>query len=220
MRDAYTRFFEFFKIAPDEFFKFGLNEMIHIPLETAAKEWEHLKDRIANNETVTIRSYGRNGANSHLFTDLYQSVIGNNSIKIDKTNNDAPTKLLQDCTGYSKKTNKQECKLIRNYQVSHVFGRTKNPFAFTAPWNIVYLPKIIDPLTGHEASGELPEKFRQEFQQHVIKKFQPLIENFNQIVTDTQFLSRVQQHLLKLDCHNKKRFSQAITKELLPITMA
>ena len=33
--------------------------------------------------------------------------------------------------------------------------RTKNVYTFTALWNMVYLPKIIDPFIGHEAKSEI-----------------------------------------------------------------
>lgn len=45
-----------------------------------------------------------------------------------------------------------------------MFGRTKNIYAFTAPWNIVYMPKILDPFTGHEAKGEMVDEYRMLFQ--------------------------------------------------------
>lgn len=80
--------------------------------------------------------------------------------------------------GYRKNKN------IFNYQISHVFGRTKNVFCFTAPWNIVFLPKIVDPLTGHEAKGKFVEDFSRKFQSLVYDKFKAEIDEFNKRMRD------------------------------------
>jgi len=71
---------------------------------------------------------------------------------------------------------------IANFQVSHVFGRTKNVYCFTAPWNIVFIPKIIDPLTGHEAKGGFVEEFQSLFRQKVIQTFHDQIQEYNDIM--------------------------------------
>lgn len=220
MRDAYLRFFDALKMSPAEFFKFGLDEIIHVPMEAAHEEWTRLKSRIENGEAVTIRGFGKNGSNSHLFVNLYASVLDHTNIRIDGTNNAAPTKLLQNLTGYSK-TPKRNRETVRNYQVSHVFGRTKNPFAFTAPWNIVYLPKIVDPFTGHEAPGDLSKQFQTQFQRRIASIFGDMIDDFNCILTEKGFLDRVQAHLAKLDdsAEDKQKISSAIKEELQPISI-
>lgn len=33
-----------------------------------------------------------------------------------------------------------------------------------APWNIVYMPKMLDPFTGYEAQGELIDEYTDLFQ--------------------------------------------------------
>lgn len=46
---------------------------------------------------------------------------------------------------------------------------------FEAPWNICYTPKIIDPFTGHESKGDLPEEFQEYFLKYAQKKYKKYI---------------------------------------------
>jgi len=217
MRDSYERFLDTFNIAPAALFRFGIDEIIAIPADRATTEWESLKRRVTSNEPVTIRSFGRQGSNSQLFQDLYETVFGNENVEIDKTNNSAPTKLIRDLTGFAK-TKKIGCEQLRNYQVSHVFGRTKNPFAFTAPWNIVYLPKIIDPFTGHEAKGSLSDEFQVQFRAHMYNMFKPLIEDFNSIVTDKTLLSLIGAFIDTVESNDQQtKLRTAVNDEFRPI---
>ncbi len=225
MRDSYIRFFSEDYITKEQFFEFGLQETIYIPLDKAEKEWSELKNRIKNNEEVFIRGFGRDAAGTHLFQELYESIIGNENIKKDATNNNKPAKLIRELTGYSKSvtSNNSKFKPIRNYQISHVFGRTKNVYAFTAPWNIVYLPKILDPFTGHEAKGEMIEEFTALFQKQCYGIFSDLIEDFNSIITSPKFTENLYQHIYKLEYDGKydakviKKLRDAIQKEFKPI---
>ena len=220
MRDAYERFFEKFSITHDDFFQFGLDEIIHIPIETAVTEWANLKQQVLSNQPVTIRSYGRQGRGSQLFVNLIGEVLGNTNVAIDRTNNNAPTRALEIQSGHSKKGRKG-CVHVRNYQVAHVFGRTKNPFAFTAPWNMVFIPKILDPFTGHEAKGEAPARFQKMFQRHVFNIFKPLIEDFNSIVSNTSLQSKIARHLDSVDLEEKERkdFEKAVGDVFSPVAV-
>ncbi|MDC0274180.1 MAG: hypothetical protein P8M30_13340 [Planctomycetaceae bacterium] len=218
MRDSYERFLDTVNIAPADLFRFGIDEIIAVPVNRATDEWESLKRRVISNEAVIIRSFGRQGSNSRLFQELYEAVFGNENVVIDKTNNAAPTKLLRDFTGFAK-TKKNGCEQLRNYQISHVFGRTKNPFAFTAPWNIVYLPKIIDPFTGHEAKGSLSDEFQIQFRTHIYNMFEPLIEDFNSIVTDNNLLSLIGAFIDTIEpADQQARLRTAVNDEFRPIT--
>jgi hypothetical protein len=72
--------------------------------------------------------------------------------------------------------------LLRNYQCSHVFDdRTKNPLLFEAVWNVVLTPKMNDPLTGHETSGQWPRQFQPVFRNSVRYRFASCIEKFNAV---------------------------------------
>ena len=103
MRDAYDRFFKEFGISHDDFFRFGIEEIIHVPVDVAQFEWEKLKRKIRSNSEISIRSYGSKGSGSQLFIDLIEDVFGNSNVVIDKTNNSAPTDVLENLSGYSKK---------------------------------------------------------------------------------------------------------------------
>ncbi|EPE71842.1 TPA: hypothetical protein QB169_001958, partial [Pasteurella multocida] len=65
---------------------------------------------------------------------------------------------------------------------SHIFGLTKNPYAFCAPWNIVFIPKILDPFTGHESKGEITEKITAMYRRLMWDKYEDLISDYNKIM--------------------------------------
>lgn len=205
MRDSYVRFFSENYISKDQFFEFGLRETIYSPYDEAEKEWSNLKFNIKNNKKVFIRGFGRDANGTKLYQEFYKILVGNENITKDSTNNNEPTKLITNLTGYSK-IKKSNHEVIRNYQVSHVFGRTKNIYAFTAPWNIVYMPKMLDPLTGHEAKGEMIDEYTILFQKQAYATFPKLIDDFNEIVTNTVFRNNLEGSLLQL--RNSNVFSK------------
>ena len=173
--DSYQQFFEI--VSKDKFFEFGLANIIHINIQDVKTEWINLLERIKNRSTdLYVRNSGRNGTGNALLTQLYLDVF-KLKINYDQTNNNQPSMLLQ------RLTDKRKNKNIFNYQVSHVYGRTKNVFCFTAPWNIVFIPKIIDPFTGHEAKGCYVDEFKTLFQSKIFKLFQDEIVEFNNIMS-------------------------------------
>tara|TARA_R110000868_G_scaffold138329_1_gene352309 strand:+ start:31644 stop:32318 length:675 start_codon:yes stop_codon:yes gene_type:complete len=224
VRDSYARFFSEGYITKEQFFEFGLSETIYASLDSAREAWENLKYRIDHNQDVYIRSFGRNAANSHLFLDFYKKVLENENIKIDPTNNAEPTKLIKELTGYSK-TKNRKYELIRNYQVSHVFGRTKNAFTFTAPWNIVYMPKLLDPFTGHEATGDLVLEYQKRFQSKIYNHFSDLIEDYNNLLIKNSYQEKIDDYLIGLSNTNKHslkdigKLKNAVKGEFTPISI-
>ena len=114
---------------------------------------------------------------------------------------------------------------IQNYQVSHVFGRTKNAFAFTAPWNIVYLPKLLDPFTGHEAKGEDVAEFTRLFQAQCYQKFEDMILDFNEIMESDKLSSKLTggiDHVAtenKLSEKQKQQFAKSVYPEFAPVQL-
>ncbi len=222
MRDSYIKFFSEGYISKEQFFEFGLKETIYAPYDKAEQEWNQLKNRIKNNEEVFIRGFGRDANGTHLFQEFYQRLVGNDKVKKDPTNNAEPTKIIREMTGYSKiKSSKYQ--LIRNYQVSHIFGRTKNIYAFTAPWNIVYMPKMLDPFTGHEAKGEMIDEYTLLFQKQSYEQFGKLIDEFNEIITCSSFQDNLGSCLNSLSADSffeKKdieKLKTAIHNEFMPI---
>jgi hypothetical protein len=222
MRDSYIRFFSEGYISKEQFFEFGLKETIYVPFDQAEREWESLKKRITNNEEVFIRGFGRDANGTHLFQELYERLVGNSNVKKDSTNNAEPTKIIRELTGYSKtKSSKHE--LIRNYQISHIFGRTKNVYAFTAPWNIVYMPKMLDPFTGHEAKGDMIDEYTILFQKQGYKQFGKLIDDFNEIISNPNFIDKLNYCLDELSRDDSfktkdiEKLKTAVTNEFMPI---
>jgi len=215
--DSYEKFLTKY-VSKEDFFDFGLSETIYISIDKVQEEWSNLKNRIFENESVFIRGFGRDAAGTHLFLEFYEKVFQNNNIVKDPTNNQQPTKLLESLTGLKKN------KDIRNYQVSHIFGRTKNIFTFTAPWNIVFMPKLLDPFTGHEAKGEMIDEYQKLFQQQSYDKFKPFIDEFNDIITDTHLIQSIEDYLEELHKTNEdikmvKKFEKAVREEFSPIEL-
>lgn len=170
--DGYEQFFQI--IPKEKFFEFGLNNIITIEESLVNSEWRELLGRIERRtQDLYVRDSGRNGRGNDYLSQLYLDVFGIR-INYDPTNNNQPSALIQKLTGHRKN------KTIFNYQVSHVFGRTKNVFCFTAPWNIVFVPKIVDPFTGHEAKGNSVREFTTLFQCAIVAKFGSEIDDFNQ----------------------------------------
>ncbi|WP_312328701.1 hypothetical protein [Acinetobacter sp.] len=182
MLDAYEKLFEL--IDKEIFFKSSINNIIYIQDTEIDRRWNNLKQDLLNNTPMTIRSYGRNGINSNLFQELYKILFNHQNIHIDRTNTDIPAKILKDLTPYCKKTKRVDGPKIRimNYQISHLFGRTKNPLLFTAPWNIAYIPKYLDPFTGHESQGTTSREFKQIFNRLLSEKFKEYIQDYNQFI--------------------------------------
>lgn len=140
-----------------------------------------------------IRRYGRAGHHSHLFQALYAKLFDHAQILLDPTNNTIPTRCMRQWTTYSKIKTKNK-KLIMNYQISHLFERTKNPLLFACPWNLAYVPKYLDPFTGHEAVGPHSVRLISLLKPILETKFATYIQDFNHFIdvyiTQDQKLSR------------------------------
>lgn len=104
----------------------GFQRLFWAP-EIAKQECVILKNRIFTGEEVFMRGFGRNAAGTSLFQLFYSIFLEHQRVYKDPTNNTIPTKLLRNWTGYSKSGGKDYSPL-RNYQVSHIFGKTKNIF--------------------------------------------------------------------------------------------
>lgn len=171
--DSYQEFLTHFRIDRTSFFEWGISSTIFPPIDKVALKWESLKKRIFNNQKVYIRGYGRDAHGTQLYKDLYAKLLNNSHVEKDHTNNTVPHKLIQQITEL--KRNKDIC----NYQVSHIWGHTKNVFMFEAPWNICYTPKIMDPFTGHETKGTWPDEYQKLFISKASELYKPFINEYN-----------------------------------------
>jgi hypothetical protein len=97
------------------------------------------------------------------------------------------------------------------------------PYKSTAPWNIVYVPKIIDPFTGHEAKGEFVDEFTKLFQQQCYEKFKYLIDDFNSLMTCKNFIEKINTSKKfmatseLMDDKTLAKFEKAVVSEFSPI---
>jgi hypothetical protein len=180
MRDSYKTFFEYFKIDFSEIIKFGVDiDTIYPDPKLIYDRWKSLVNSIEENKEVYIRGYGRDAHGTHLYQELYKILLNNDRVKKDPTNNAKPRQILQQITGFSKTVRGDSERKIQNYQVTHIFGRTKNPFLFSAPWNIVWKSKILDPFTGHEARGPESNAYKNAFQKKCREYFSQYITEYN-----------------------------------------
>ena len=217
--DSYEKFLTKTNITKEEFFNFGIEETIFANVLDAKSKWKEISERIRDKcqNTFYIRGYGRNSSNTDLYIEFYKEVFEVN-VEKDGTGNDHPRRLIENMTGFSKNpTRKSQYKKIRNYQVSHIFGKTKNIYMFTAPWNIAYVPKIMDPLTGHEAYGYMVEEYTHKFRQETYLRFRDLIDDYNKIISEQIQSEKFTEYFLdKSKCSDKnvKRFIKSIENEL------
>jgi len=226
MRDSYQTFYEHFKIDFSDIIEFGIEIDTIYPDKNEIKgEWENLIKSVENNEEVYIRGYGRDALGTALFQELYRILLKNDKIKKDSTNNAKPTQLLQNITNYSKTIKKDNGtkRKISNYQVTHIFGRTKNPFLFTAPWNIVWKSKMLDPFTGHESKGKNTTDYRNAFLKKTKELYHEYINEYNILVskyfTEEKVENAFDQMSLDLTVDEKKfeKFKTDARNELMKI---
>ena len=222
-RDSYELFFKHFKIQFSDVIEFGINEATIYPDDIQVKEkWHELIKSVENNEKVFIRGYGRDAHGTNLYQELYKILLNNHKITKDATNNTKPTQLLQNITNFSKtiKQDNNKKEKITNYQVSHVFGRTKNPFLFTAPWNLVWKPKILDPFTGHESKGTNTQQYKKAFIDQCKELYSEYINEYNELAlkyfTDEKIESAFKKMELSFSRDMKyfQKFKIDVKKEL------
>ena len=228
LKDAYEIFFKEFEIDLERLAQFGINETIKIEPEKAKIEWDILKKKLSGEipEIVYIRGAGRDANTTQLYLDLFENLFPNVIFKKDPTNNAKPRRLIETQTGFKRSEKKHKnYESITNYQVSHIFGRTKNPYAFVAPWNVVFLPKIIDPFTGHESKGEFTNTFINIFQNHFQNIYEEMILEFDEEMIKCN--KAIQNYVSSLDHLNEKtkkytpnqikKFKETVFGEFSPI---
>ena len=191
--DSYQKFRSDFGINEDRFYQWGIDSTIFPDPDKVKLSWDNLKDRIFNNKTVYIRGYGRDVKGTQLYKDFYELVFENSNVEKDPTNNRWPQQNIETLTGLKRNRD------IFNYQVSHIWGHTKNVFLFEAPWNICYTPKIIDPFTGHEASGVWPKQYKKLFLARAFDLYKPFIEEYNDIISSYDIACKLQIYTSQLE---------------------
>lgn len=202
MLDSYDKLIPDYILQKD-FFRFGLEETIYIPTQKAQEEWVALKIRISTNKEVFMRGMKENVHNQYYF-DLYRKVLKQERVKKDPSNSQNPTKVIEKLTGLKKS------KDLRNFQLVAPFNRSKNIYAFTAPWNLVFMPKIMEPFMSPDNTTPLAKGFQQAFEQHCYDRFEPFIKEYNAIMNDVAFQEAVNDYFMGL--YNSK-YSERETME-------
>lgn len=213
--DSYEKFLSDFDIDIDTFLEWGINSTIFPPLHAVEEAWERHKWKIMNNQTVYIRGYGRDAHGTQLYIDLYRDLLGNCNVKKDPTNNSQPHKHIQTLTGLKRNDD------IFNYQVSHIWGHTKNIYLFEAPWNICYVPKLMDPFTGHETKGKWPETYQKLFLAKAYELYNPYVNDYNELLGKYDIERRTEEYVesLRNTIPDKEleQFTRDVLRELAPI---
>lgn len=205
-RDSYYDFMSHFGINKKAFFEWGMKAIIFPPLDKVESEWISLKERIINDCEVYIRGYGRDAHGTNWYLDFYKYLLNNSHVKKDRSNNSRPQSIIRKITGLARN------KDIYNYQVSHIWGRTKNIFMFEAPWNICYTPKIIDPFTGHETKGDLPGEFQSYLIKHAQKRYGKFIDDYNSIISSYDIRSKIDSFCADADIADERFKKDAIVE--------
>lgn len=197
--DAYKNFFEKFNIRDSELIDYAKQNIIFGFNENIEILWRDLINRLLNNGIVYIRKAGKKGDLTKYYLDFIEYCFENKNVKVDSNNNYIPGQIIKKATnGLRKKSknNSNDNKTVINFQVSHIFGnRTKNPLLFEAPWNIVYMPKIFDPLSGHESNGSLTEMFQKSILDLTIEKFNKHIKEYNDLIANYNVMNKIEDYL-------------------------
>jgi hypothetical protein len=214
--DAYVHLLNKLNMNHEEFLEFGLAQVIPIEIEAKRRQWLELKNSILtrNNEKLIIRNYGRDGKSNILFMELYEELF-NKQVKFDSTNNSYPQGVISKNTFFRKKPlKKNKYVLIQNYQIAHLHGKTKNPFFFTALWNISLIPRYLDPFTGHEKSGLLANAVSDSFKKKIVNENIEFLNDYKQLFEMYITEERVIEALNKIQIKEREKpFTEKILKD-------
>jgi len=202
-------------ISKEDFFTYAVEKTIYIPDSKIKEEWSKLKTKLEENKTLYIRGSKASAENQMLF-DFYKTVFKNDSIKKDPSNTQNPSKLMDEFSGYKKKD-------LKNYQLYSPFAKNKNVLLFCAPWNIVYIPKILDPLLSDEAKTPLALEFKEFFLKSCYEKFKVYVDDYNKKITNDYFVRAMDDYFRGMyentyeDKALVKKFEEVMYKEFSSI---
>ena len=224
--DAYDILLQKLQLSESDFAEFGLKSILYVEFEIKKTQWEEIKKTASSKDSLLyIRKYGQQGLNSNWFKTLYVSIFECQIIE-DPTNNKYPSQTLNKYTPYRKNSISQNTKFtpIFNYQISHLFGRTKNPLLFTSLWNLAYIPRHFDPFTGHESKGKISETIRNAFKKRTFEENVFFIEDYSRFYNEyihpklAQAIENVRVEY-SLNENQLKQFIEDATEQLSPITL-
>ena len=149
--------------------------------------------------------------------DLYQQAGFKANIRLDRTNNARPQQLMKSMTCYRiGRNDSDKCIGIQNYKLSHIWGYTKNIYLFEAPWNIMYTPAVVDPLTGHETSdNKLKCLLKQKIFELVSEKYSIFIDWYNEQLSNDV---RIKEFIKICNKHSGDRFYEEMKRQWEKLT--
>lgn len=194
-RESYSEFFSAYGIDIESLCEYGITNSVFASTKDAVAQWTRVKTDFFENHKLPIRMADTNGEEFRFYKALYRHIFGYTSLTNDATGNYYPRANMERALGI-KVTIKpsSETGHLVNFQTSHGFsGRTKNPLMYSSIWNIVFTPKVIDPFTGDEASGEYADAFRNAFQLAIKTRFRQCIKEFNDIVEQYHVVEKINE---------------------------
>lgn len=178
-RNSYDELFEVFPDIADRLCQFGLENSVYAANgtpendELVLRQWHDVVAALEGNDNIYIRLKDTNSQEFRFYRNLYADprLFGNNRLNAGGDGNYYAKRAIQNVTGWNVKQNPRrgmDRGCLVYFTVSHVFGnRTKNPLLFTAAWNIVLTPNLIDPFTNEENHYEFAERFKEEFRARI-----------------------------------------------------
>jgi hypothetical protein len=88
------------------------------------------------------------------------------------------------------------------------------------------MPKLLDPFTGHEAKGQMVSEFTTLFREQSYARFGRLIDDFNEVISNPQFLDTLGRALNELKDQTSsqsadfRKFERAVKREFEPIVVS
>ena len=220
-RESYQEFFEVFGIMPQAVCDFGLDHSVFAAQGAAMAQWQELKDTLLNGRRLHIRADAGNDREFLFYKRLNEHLFQNDALRPDCTGNYYPRRNLERAVGWKVTIHPpRDTGVLVNFQTSHVLsGRTHNPLLYSAVWNIVFTPKIIDPFTGDEAHGPAALLFREAFINRIRARFAGCIEDYNNFLNVHNIEDRINefQHEDFADEEELARLKESACRQWAPV---
>ena len=209
-KDSYEEFLKHFadrRLSRRSFILYGLANIIMVEDDVALAELEKSIEAWKTKGKLYIRRYGKCDPINNPYKKLYKKIWGGEVIQDHDNNKESKERLKKKLLG------KYHIEGLINYQYAHVWGKTKNPIMFTALFNIVLIPKMFDPLTGHETKGKFAAEFRKCFKHHIREMFPKSIARYNEFVSGLDIAAKIDNYCKKHECSVPVGFCANAKKE-------
>lgn len=196
----YRHFFDNKEITVKDLWDFTLENMIFIDNQEGIIFSDRVQDYLTNGEKGILLAGATNPFEEQIhYKNIYRILFPGVTFKFETIKNATPRKFLEALTGVKETDPPMQIYLkLRSYQVLHIFKRVHNPYAYLAPWNIIFIPKVLAPfltvnekyviprfLTSNQKEfyekhiEELPE-FEVAVKRYIYDRYQQEIDDFNE----------------------------------------